>query len=138
MGGMTDADSVVRRIVSLVISAAGTKVLSITFEAITGLFLLVLFLGFFLVDIAADRSVSTAPWRAYERKIKAQIRTSLGNPIGGNSEISVEDNTTPMAMTLLGRLRLQMQVYMQRKSALSFLKTVLIGGMLALLGVDLW
>jgi len=54
------------------------------------------------------------------------------------SVLTVVDDFMPLAATLMGRLRLQMRMYIKQKFYLSVLKAFIIGGMFAALSVDLW
>lgn len=138
--GISDFETAFRKVAAFVIQSLGMKIIGSTMSALTGFLLMILFLGFFLVDSAADRSVGKEPWRSVQRKIIQQVahRVPVSDKIDKESVLWIKDDIIPLAATTLGRLRLQMRVYIRQKCHLSLLKACIIGLVLALLQVDLW
>lgn len=129
--GVEDFDSAVHELIETLIASLGVQLIDSTYSLLTGFLLTLLFVGFFLIDTATERSVSKEPWRPVQRKIIADMRREM-------PDMSVEDDRVPLMATFMGKLRLTMRVYIKSKFWLSVFKAVVIGCMYFLLKVDLW
>lgn len=121
------------------IQEMGVQLLGSTLSVLSGCLIIILFLGFLLIDSASERSLSKEPWRPFQRRMMKQILCAA--PRAGETEASVLallDDSVAMDSTFMGRLRLQMRIYIQQKFYLSVLKAFLIGLLFAILRVDLW
>jgi len=136
--GVSDLESAMHEAGVFVVQAAGLQVIGTTMAALTSFLLMVLFVGFFLVDSASARSLGKEPWRSSQRRLMAQVLQRVALPDACDSVLNLEDDNIPLAATLMGRLRIRMRTYIQAKFYLSLFKAVIIGVMYAVLDVDLW
>jgi len=129
--GVGDLAATFKQLVEIAVQEAGVQMVDQTLHGLSSCLLLILFLGFLLIDSAVNRINSKEPLRWKQRKIIAQV-------LRGDSLLTVEDAYVPLAGTFMGRLRIQMRIYLHTKFYLSLFKAIVIGAVLALLRVDLW
>jgi predicted PurR-regulated permease PerM len=142
--GVDDFEGAMRDAARFVVQSLGVEIIGSAMTIMRGFLLMILFLGFFLIDSALARSVGKEPWRPLQRKLLGQLATHVvapSSPQDKESSVSVlmiKDDFLPLAATMMGKLRLQMRIYIRQKFYLSVLKAFLIGTVMALLKVDLW
>mmetsp|Transcript_8615 Transcript_8615/g.24803 ORF Transcript_8615/g.24803 Transcript_8615/m.24803 type:complete len:545 (-) Transcript_8615:123-1757(-) len=131
--GISDFEAAVEQAVPMIIEALGFEILDQSMSILSGGLLVLLFLGFFLMDLASARRDGKEPWRTGHRRLLIQVAAAASG-----QKLDLQTDAVASTSTLLGRLRLQMRAYIKGKFWLSVIKAFLIGGLFALLRVDLW